>query len=56
MLEVFEMSDQPVSCPYCQVRAEIAVEFLLNDLEVQLCICQKAECGLVFLVEQPDGD
>jgi hypothetical protein len=39
IMDIFIMTDQPVTCPLCGVRAEIMREFKEGDLFSQLCKC-----------------
>ncbi len=53
MIEIFLMTEQPVTCPKCGARAEIMIEFKLDYLSTQLCNCSNAQCRFVF-IEQED--
>jgi predicted RNA-binding Zn ribbon-like protein len=52
MLEIFIMTDQPVTCPHCLARAEILIEFLLDDTNTQLCKCLNDDCSYLFLKQE----
>ena len=52
-MDIFIMTDQPVTCPICGARAEIIREFKADDLSAQLCKCMNNDCQYSF-VEQED--
>jgi hypothetical protein len=49
-MDIFIMTDQPVTCPLCGARAEIIHEFKANDLQTQLCKCPEKDCQYLFPV------
>jgi hypothetical protein len=51
LMEIFIMTNQPVSCPICGARAEIILEFGIDHLPSQLCQCPN--CNYLF-IEQED--
>jgi hypothetical protein len=53
MIEIFLMTEQPVTCPLCGARAEIMIEFELDYLLSQLGNCSNAHWRFVF-IEQED--
>jgi hypothetical protein len=52
-MDIFIMTDQPVTCPRCGARAEIIHEFKEDDLSAQLCKCADKDCQYLF-IEQED--
>jgi hypothetical protein len=52
-MDIFIMTDQPVTCPRCGARAEIIREFKEEDLSAQLCKCPEKDCLFLF-IEQED--
>ena len=55
MMETFVMTDQPVTCHVCGARAEIIIEFEMDNLSSQLCKCPNLDCQFIF-IEQEDGE
>ena len=55
MPELFWMTDQPVTCPRCGARAEIIIEFEMDNLLSQLCKCPNLDCQFIF-IEQEDEE
>ena len=53
MMEIFIMTEQPVTCPRCGARAEIIREFKEGNLFSQLCECHETDCHYSFM-EQED--
>lgn len=47
------MTHQTVTCPHCGSRAEIILEFKMDDFLSQLCKCLNIECRYIF-IEQED--
>jgi hypothetical protein len=52
-MDVFIMTDQPVTCPRGGARAEIIREFKVDNLSAQLCKCMNNDCRFSF-IEQED--
>jgi hypothetical protein len=52
-MDIFIMTEQPVTCPLCGARAEIILEFKEDDLFSQLCKCPEKDCQYLF-IEQKD--
>ena len=52
MIEIFLMTEQPVTCPTCGARAEIIVEVELDKLSSQLCKCSNINCRFVFIQQE----
>jgi hypothetical protein len=52
-MDIFIMTDQPVTCPLCGARAEIILEFKEDDIPAQLCKCPNTDCQYLF-IEQED--
>jgi hypothetical protein len=52
MIEIFLMTEQPVTCPICGVRAEIMIEFEMDKLSSQLCKCSNINCQFVFIQQE----
>lgn len=55
MIEIFLMNDQPVTCPRCGARAEIVIEFEMDNSSSQLCKCPNFDCHFIF-IEQEDEE
>jgi hypothetical protein len=54
IMDIFIMTEQPVTCPLCGARAEIIREFKEDDLSAQLCKCPEKNCQYLF-IEKEDG-
>jgi hypothetical protein len=52
MIEIFLMTEQPVTCPICGARAEIIVEVEMDKLSSQLCECSNINCRFVFIQQE----
>lgn len=52
-MEIFIMTDQPITCPICGTRVEVLDEFEMDGLLSQLCKCPNVECRYSF-IEQED--
>jgi len=52
MMETFIMTDQPVVCPFCGARAEIILEFTMQNLSTQLCKCPDSTCQSIFIEQE----
>jgi hypothetical protein len=53
MMDIFTMTEQPVTCSRCGARAEIIQEFKEGNLCSQLCKCPETGCQYLF-IEQED--
>jgi hypothetical protein len=51
-MDIFIMTDQPVTCPLCGARAEIIREFKEGNLSSQLCKCPNADCQYSFIEQE----
>jgi len=52
MIEIFLMTEQPVTCPICGARAGIMIEFEMDKLSSQLCNCSNGHCRFVFIQQE----
>ncbi|HZW71597.1 MAG TPA: hypothetical protein VFF57_12030 [Hanamia sp.] len=52
-MDIFIMTDQPVTCPHCGARAEINCELKEGELWAQFCKCPEKDCQYLF-IEQED--
>lgn len=50
-LDLFGMSDQPTTCPYCGARTDF-IE--VRDFQVHVCLNE--ECGAMFRTEDDEDD
>ena len=53
-MDIFIMTDQPITCPLCGARAEIIYEFEMDELQSQLCECPNIECRFVFIIQEDE--
>jgi hypothetical protein len=53
IMDIYLMTDQPVTCPLSGARAEIIHEFKEDDLSAQLSKCPEKDCQYLF-IEQED--
>jgi hypothetical protein len=51
-MDIFIMTDQPVTCPLCETRAEIIREFKEDDLSAQLCKWPEKDCQYLFIEQE----
>ena len=49
------MTEQPVVCPICGARAEIIIEFTIDELPSQLCRCALPTCYYIFIEQDEPG-
>lgn len=54
MLEIYIMTDESPTCTRCYSRAEILVEFVMDNFGTQLCKCNNNDYGFMFLEQQDD--
>lgn len=51
-MDIFIMTDQPVTCPLCGAGAEIIREFKEGNLCSQLCKCPETGCQYLFIKQE----
>ena len=51
-MEIFVMTDQPITCPLCGTRVEIMCEFEMDALLWQLCKCPNIKCRYIFIEQE----
>lgn len=53
-MQIFIMTEQPVTCPFCGTRAEIIFEFKMDNLGSQLCRCHDKDCEILFIEQEEE--
>lgn len=51
-MEIFVMTEQPITCPLCGTRVEIMYEFEMDALLSQLCKCPNIKCRYIFIEQE----
>lgn len=51
---IFLSQDQPMECPYCQIRTDIVVDMCHTKRGYQIHECLNPSCRFFFLCEEDD--
>jgi len=54
-MDLYLMTEQPTTCPFCDARTDIIADFYHTNLKLLINECLNKSCGFIFLeVEEID--